>query len=307
MKIATIGTGGIGGYLAVKLSNAGFKVATVARGPHLAAIKKNGLILDGPNGIESAIPWKATDKPSEIGEVDTIIFGVKCGALEAAAKACKPMLKKETLLVPFLNGVETVERLLQILPKRNVANGVAKVSTTINGPGVIKQTGDFNTFIFAECNNKPSARIKDLQEAINRSGAIAQETGDIEKEMWSKFIMFSAISGVTATARCTLGQIVEMPSLGEVFKKIISETTSIARAYEISLPPDFEEKTWERAKKLPSDVRASTAIDLEKGLPIEVDWISGAAVRLARTKGLETPTNEIIYGLLSLYKNGISK
>ena len=82
MKIATMATGGIGGYLAVKLSNAGFKVATIARGAHLAAIKEKGLILDGPNGYEKANPWLATDNPSDIGAVDVIIFGVKCGALE---------------------------------------------------------------------------------------------------------------------------------------------------------------------------------------------------------------------------------
>ncbi len=97
MKIATMATGGIGGYLAVKLSNAGFKVATIARGDHLTAINENGLILDGPNGYEKANPWLATDSPSDIGAVDVIIFGVKCGTLEAAAEACKPMLKKKTI------------------------------------------------------------------------------------------------------------------------------------------------------------------------------------------------------------------
>ena len=190
MKIATMATGGIGGYLAVKLSDAGFKVATIARGAHLAAIKENGLILDGPNGYEKANPWLATDNPSDIGAVDVIIFGVKCGALEAAAEACKPMLKKETIVVPFLNGVETVDRLCKILPKANIANGVARVSTTIKAPGIIKQTGDFRTFIFAECDNRPSNRITALQEAITKAGAIAPVTSDINKEMWSKFQLF---------------------------------------------------------------------------------------------------------------------
>ena len=210
MKIATMATGGIGGYLAVKLSNAGFKVATIARGDHLTAINENGLILDGPNGHEKAIPWLATDNPSDIGAVDVIIFAVKCGALEAAAEACKPMLKKETIVVPFLNGVETVDRLCKILPKANIANGVARVSTTIKAPGIIKQTGDFRTFIFAECDNRPSNRIIALQEAITKAGAFAPVTSDIDKEMWSKFIVFSAISGATAAGRCTLGQVIKL-------------------------------------------------------------------------------------------------
>ena len=305
MKIATMATGGIGGYLAVKLSNVGFKVSTIARGAHLAAIKENGLILDGPNGYEKANPWLATENPSDIGAVDVIIFGVKCGALEAAAEACKPMLKRETIVVPFLNGVETVERLRKILPEENIANGVAKVSTTIKAPGVIKQTGDFRTFIFAECDNRPSLRIKELQKAIIKAGANAPETIDIDKEMWSKFIMFSAISGATAAGRCTLGQVTKSPSLSKVFQKIISETTATARAYGIDLSSSIEQDIWRRANELPSNVRASTAVDLEKGLPIEVDWISGAVIRLAKAKGLEAPTNETIHGLLSPYKSGL--
>jgi len=305
MKIATMATGGIGGYLAVKLSNAGFKVATIARGDHLTAINENGLILDGPNGYEKANPWLATDSPSDIGAVDVIIFGVKCGALEAAAEACKPMLKKETIVVPFLNGVETVDRLCKILPKANIANGVARVSTTIKAPGIIKQTGDFRTFIFAECDNRPSNRITALQEAITKAGAFAPVTSDIDKEMWSKFIVFSAISGATAAGRCTLGQVIKSTSLSKVFQKIISETTATARAYGINLSSSVEQDIWAIVKELPPDVRASTAVDLEKGLPLEVDWISGAVTRLAKAKGLEAPTNETIHGLLSPYKDGL--
>ena len=298
-------TGGIGGYLAVKLSNAGFKVATIARGDHLTAINENGLILDGPNGYEKANPWLATDSPSDIGAVDVIIFGVKCGALEAAAEACKPMLKKETIVVPFLNGVETVDRLCKILPKANIANGVARVSTTIKAPGIIKQTGDFRTFIFAECGNRPSNRIIALQEAITKAGAFAPVTSDIDKEMWSKFIVFSAISGATAAGRCTLGQVIKSTSLSRVFQKIISETTATARAYGIDLSYSIEQDIWALVNKLPPDVRASTAVDLEKGLPLEVDWISGAVTRLAKAKGIEAPTNETIHGLLSPYKDGL--
>ena len=305
MKIATMATGGIGGYLAVKLSNAGFKVATIARGDHLTAINENGLILDGPNGYEKANPWLATDSPSDIGAVDVIIFGVKCGALEAAAEACKPMLKKETIVVPFLNGVETVDRLCKILPKANIANGVARVSTTIKEPGIIKQTGDFQTFIFAECDNRPSNRITALQEAITKAGAFAPVTSDIDKEMWSKFIVFSAISGATAAGRCTLGQVIKSTSLSKVFQKIISETTATARAYGIDLSYSIEQDSWALVNKLPPDVRASTAVDLEKGLPLEVDWISGAVTRLAKAKGIDASTNETIHGLLSPYKDGL--
>ena len=89
-----------------------------------------------------------------------------------------------------------------------------------------------------------------------------------------------------------------------LFQKIISETTATALAYGVNLSPSIEQDTWTRAKELPKAVRASTAVDLEKGLPLEVDWISGAVVRLAKAKGLEAPANETIHALLTPYKNG---
>ena len=131
MKIATIGTGGIGGYLAVKLTLNGHEVAAVARGAHLSAIQKNGLTLATMEGVENIRPWKASNDTKSIGPVDAIIFGVKCNALDQAAKACLPMLHNETIVVPFLNGVEAPERLSKFLPKQNIANGIAKISTTI--------------------------------------------------------------------------------------------------------------------------------------------------------------------------------
>ena len=89
MRIATVATGGIGGFLAFKLAKAGHQIATIARGSHLCAIVENGLVLDSAAGVEIIHPWIATDDTSQVGEVDAIIFGVKGDGLEAAAKACK--------------------------------------------------------------------------------------------------------------------------------------------------------------------------------------------------------------------------
>ncbi|MFD1196630.1 ketopantoate reductase family protein [Seohaeicola saemankumensis] len=304
MRIATMATGGIGGFLAVRLAKAGHDVATIARGQHLQAIREKGLTLDGPSGVEVVQPWIATDDPSEVGEVDAIIFGVKGDALESAAKACLPMIGPQTIVVPFLNGVEAADRLLDILPEENVANGMAQVSTTIASPGVIKQTGEFNTFTFAERDSRPSARIDALRKAINDAGSNAPETDDIERDVWSKFVLFSAVSGVTAAGRCTIQDIVTIPQLGELFRRVVAETAAIGRAMGVALSADIEEKTWTTANTLPPAMRASTAIDLEKGLPLEIEWISGAAARLAKKVAIDAPANEALYAILLPHKQG---
>lgn len=304
MRIATMATGGIGGFLAVKLANGGHQVATIARGAHLAAIVEKGLTLDGPAGIEVARPWIATDDPSKVGAVDAIIFGVKGSALEAAARACLPMLGPDTVVVPFLNGVEASDRLLQYLPAQNVANGMAQVSTTIASPGVIRQTGEFSVFTFAERDSRPSERIDALRKAISEAGSSAPSTDDIERDVWTKFVLFSAMSGVTAAGRCTVNEITTIPELGELFRRVVSESASIGRALGVSLGPETEEKTWSVALSLPPKLRASTAIDLENGRPLEIDWISGAAARLSKKAGINAPANEALYALLLPYRNG---
>lgn len=304
MKIATVATGGIGGFLAVKLGLRGHQIATIARGAHLDAISQEGLVLEAPSGKFTIHPWIATDDTSEVGEVDVIVFGVKGDDLEAAAEACKPMIGHGTVVVPFLNGVEASDRLTAILPEGNVANGMAQVSTTISAPGVITQTGEFNQFVFAERNSKPSLRITALQQALTDAGVSAPETDDIERDLWAKFVLFSAVSGVTAAARCTISDITGIPELADVFRQVVSETAALGRAFGIALPDDIEANTWERALTLPPNMRASTAIDLEHGRPLEIEWISGAASRLSEKANIDAPMNKALYALLLPHKAG---
>lgn len=304
MRIAVMATGGIGGYLAVKLARNGCQVATIARGAHLAAIRANGLALHGPSGIDVVRPWIATDDPAQVGPVDAIIFGVKGDALADAARACIPMLGDDTVVVPFLNGVEAASRLLDILPARNVANGMAQVSTTISAPGVITQTGVFSRFVFAERDSRPSARIDALRAALTDAGVDAPVTADIERDLWSKFVMFSAASGVTAAARCTIADVLASPELSDLFRQAIAETAAIGREMGVALGDDIEARSWATVTSLPPAMRASTAIDLEHGRPLEIDWVSGAVVRLARKAGLAAPINAALYALLSPYKSG---
>ncbi|MDJ1016378.1 MAG: 2-dehydropantoate 2-reductase [Paracoccaceae bacterium] len=304
MKIATVATGGIGGFLAVKLSESGHQVATIARGAHLRAILDAGLALEQPSGKETVHPWIATDDASKVGEVDAIIFGVKGDALEAAARACLPMLGRETVVIPFLNGVEAADRLMEILPERCVANGMAQVSTTISAPGVIKQTGEFNQFVFAERDSRPSARIDAVRAALSEAGVPAPESDDIERDVWSKFVLFSGVSGVTAAARCTIGDIAGIPELGALFRQVITETATIGRALGVAFEDGIEASIWERVQALPGAMRASTAIDLENGRPLEIDWISGAAARLSEKAEVDAPMNRAIYALLLPHKAG---
>lgn len=304
MKFATVATGGIGGYLAVKLANAGEDVATLARGAHLEAIQSNGLTLEANNTSVTVHPRIATDDPAKVGTVDAIIFGVKAKDVERAAESCLPLIGPDTVVIPFLNGVETVDRLATVLPLENIANGTAGVSTTISRPGVISQVGEFSSFTFAERDSSHSTRIKAVRSAFEGAGIVAPEVDDIDVALWQKFCLFASMSGVTAAARCTLGDIKRDPHLSRLYKDGIAETAALGRALGVSLPSDVEAGIWKRASGLPESVRASTAIDLEAGRPLEVDWISGAVSRLSEEIGLDAPVHRTLNAILQPWKNG---
>ncbi len=304
MKFATVATGGIGGYLAVKLANVGEDVATLARGAHLEAILSKGLTFETADAPVTIHPRIATDDPAEIGPVDVVIFAVKAKDVERAAESCIPLIGPETVVIPFLNGVETVDRLATVLPLENIANGIAAVSTTIIRPGVIGQVGTFSSFTFAERDSSQSPRIQAVRSAFQRAGLDAPVVGDIDAALWQKFCLFAPMSGITAAARCTIGDIKNDSHLSKLYRDGIAETAALGRALGVALPDGIEDHIWNFVGQLPEEGRASTAIDLEAGRSLEVDWISGAVARLSDDIGLDAPVHRTLNAVLQLWKNG---
>lgn len=304
MRFATVATGGIGGYLAVMLTRAGEDVACLARGEHLEAIRANGLILESADDVTVAHPRIATDDPTEIGPVEVVIFGVKAKDVERAAESCRSLIGPETAVIPFLNGVETVDRLATVLPVSNIANGTARISTTISVPGVIRQVGQFAVFTFAERDSTHSQRIKAIRTAFEVAGIMAPMVADIDTDLWMKFCLFASISGITAAGRCTVGDIQRDPHLRRLFQDSVAETAALARARGVTLPDGAEALIWKTVGELPGAMRASTAIDLEAGRALEVDWLSGAVARLSEEAGLDAPVHRALNAVLQPWKFG---
>lgn len=304
MKIATLATGGIGGYLAVRLAQAGHQVATIARGAHLDAIRRDGLKLVSGAGDVTVRPWIATDDTAEVGPVDAVFLGVKGWSLDAAMEACRPMLGPDTVVVPFLNGVEASDRLAETLGAAHAANGMAQISTTISAPGVITQTGSFNSFVFAERDSRPSPRIDALRKALEDAGVPAPATEDVEAAVWQKFVLFSAMSGVTAAARCRVDDIRATQVLQDTFRAAAEETAALGRARGVALSDAVVDRVMSVLAGLPGEMRASTAIDLERGNRLETPWITGAVVRLSEAAGLACPVNRTLLAVLTPHLAG---
>ena len=166
MRIAIVGAGGVGGGFGAALAKAGADVTFIARGAQLAAMKSQGLKLLSPRGDIHLVPTQATDDPAEVGKVDFVLFCVKQWDVESAGAHIKPMIGPETAVIPLQNGVDAAERLLPVLGSNAVMGGVAQISASIAGPGLIQQVGTFMRMIFGELDGKITNRGQDFSACV---------------------------------------------------------------------------------------------------------------------------------------------
>ena len=167
MRIAVIGTGGIGGPYGAALANAGADVIFVARGAHLAAMRENGLRIEGDRGDTHIRPAQATDDIASIGPVDFVLFCVKLWDVERVGEQLRPLIGPRTAVIPLQNGIDAAERLIAILGPDPVMGGTAFVTGAIVAPGVIRQTGAYQRMTFGELDGRISARGEHLRDSVH--------------------------------------------------------------------------------------------------------------------------------------------
>jgi 2-dehydropantoate 2-reductase len=305
MRIAVIGAGGVGGAFGAALTKAGADVTFVARGAHLAAIRANGLRIEGGRGETVINPASATDDPASVGPVDFVLFCVKLWDVETAGAAIRPLVGPGTAVIPFQNGIDAAERLVPILGAEAVMGGVAQISATIAAPGVIRQTGTFMRLVFGELAGGKSPRGEAFLEACQKAGFDATHSDRIPTELWMKFILLATNSAFTAATRQPLGKLRDDPDLASLMLRAAQEVVDVGRARGVALPDDMADRTMTFTRNAPAGMMASMAHDLIKGSRIELPWLSGKVVALGRELGVPTPVHEVLYAVLKPYVEGM--
>jgi 2-dehydropantoate 2-reductase len=304
MRIAVVGAGGVGGGFGAALAKAGADVTFIARGAHLAAMKSQGLKVSGPRGETHLVPTKATDDPAGIGAVDIVLFCVKLWDVESAGEKIKPLIGPGTAVIPLQNGIDAAERLIPILGKDAVMGGVAQISASITAPGVIQQVGTFMRMIFGEFDGKKSQPGEEFLALCLKAGFDASLSEQILTDLWMKFIQLAANAGMTALARQPIGSLRDDPDIRPFFVAAFQETIAVGRAKGVTLPADALEQILGFIQHLPPTMKASMALDLDRGNRLELPWLSGKVAELGRQLGIPTPTHGMIYAMLKPYVMG---
>lgn len=297
MKIAIIGTGGVGGYFGGKMAHAGYDVTFFARGEHLDTIRAKGLTVKSILGDFHVDHVKATDKLPDIGESDLIIMALKAWQLKEIAPELKSIIGGNSMVLPLQNGVTAVDELLGFIDKKHIISGLCQIFSKIESPGVINHFGVNPKIIFGEVDNSFTARIRSVKEIFDASGINAEIATDITAALWKKFIPI-CVSGLLAVSKTTYGELRELKETRALMFELLNEIYGLSQKIGIEIEADFVEKAIAFIDTFPYETTSSLTRDVWEGKPSEIEYQNGAVVKLGEKYGIETPVNRFVYNCI---------
>ena len=299
-----MGAGGVGGYFGARLAASGEEVHFIARGEHLAAIRRNGLQVYSANGDLLVKPARATDQPAEVGPVDLVIVAVKLWATDDALRDARPLVGPGSAVVSFQNGVVATDLIAKAYGKERTLGGVSNIAAVIEKPGVIRHTGSMAVLSVGELDGRISARCQAFVDACTKAAIQARVSDAIEKAIWEKYVFLVAASSMTGLTRLPLGAVREDPDTRALTAQLMSEVVTVGQAKGVPLDADLVERLMQRLDGLPREMVASMLGDLERGSRLELPWLAGGVVQMGKELGIPTPANQFVLAALKHYING---
>ncbi|MFD9903779.1 2-dehydropantoate 2-reductase [Streptomyces sp. NPDC059063] len=300
IKVAVVGTGGIGGYFGGRLAAAGHDVGFVARGAHLAALRESGLTVDSAAGDFAVAHVHATDDTRDIGEVDFVLLCVKTWQLPPAIAALKPLVGPGTAVVTLQNGVEAPEQVAAEVGRDAVLPGTAKIIAHLDGPGRVRHVGGPASLAFAEWDDRASDRVARLRAALTGASVSTAAPEDIWAELWAKFLFVVPFGGLGTVADAPFGVLRSRPGTRQLLVDGMTEIQRVASALDVRLPDDIVDRTLDFIDQQPAEGTSSLQRDILSGRPSELDAWNGSVVRLGERTGTPTPVNRYLYEVASV-------
>ena len=298
MKIGIMGTGGVGGYYGGLLVQAGQDVRFVARGAHLQAIREKGLQVKSVHGDFLVSPARATDKPTEVGPVDLVIVATKTYHTDEAAQAIRPMVRPDTAVISFQNGVDAAERIGAVVGMAHMLGGATWLSAAIEAPGVIGQYSQFRRIALGEFDGRITERAQAIAQVLRTTPATVELVTNITQVLWTKFMFIAAVSALGSLTRVPYGGYRQVPEARALLTEAMGEVVAVARAKGVSLEADIVPKTLAFIDGSPPDIKPSMQRDVEAGRVSELESMIGIVVRLGAELGVATPVMRFTYSVL---------
>ena len=291
MQVAILGAGAVGCYYGGLLLRAGHGVTFIGRQPHVDAINAHGLLLDTKT-FSGRLPAKAATDAAAIAAPDLVLVCVKSADTEQAGRALAGRLRPDTSVLSLQNGVDNAQRLSAVIGQA-VIPAVVYVGSEMAGPGHIRHHGGGDLAI----GRSPASEA--LAQTLEAAGVHTTISDDIEVTLWSKLVINCAFNALSAVADISYGPMLEVAGARDVVTRAVQEAIAVARANGVSLQDDLLANILNIPAMMPQQ-KSSTAQDLARGKPSEIDFLNGHVVRKGVELGVPTPTNHALQVMVKL-------
>ncbi|MCZ8257801.1 MAG: ketopantoate reductase family protein [Polaromonas sp.] len=292
LKVAVMGAGAVGCYFGGMLARAGHDVVLIARPRHVDAIEESGLHME-TRTFDEHVRLAASSEPGAVQGAQLVLFCVKSTDTESAGALIRPHLAPGALVLCLQNGVDNADRLRAVLPGHAVAAAVVYVATEMAGPGHLKHHGRGDLVI------EPSALSDTVAQALIAAGVPTEVSGDVRGALWAKLILNSAYNAVSAIAQLPYGKTVQGVGVTDVMRDVVAECLAVAKAEGVEVAGDVHAAVDKLAGSMPNQY-ASTAQDLARGKPTEIDYLNGLIVKRGDALGVPVPANRVLWSLVKL-------
>ncbi len=294
MKILIVGAGGVGGFLGSQLCKAGFDISFVARGKRFDFLSKNGLEMKSKLGntkIKNINVYKSVPQNKKF---DLILCTIKLYDFDNFISQIKKIGLKNSILLPFQNGIYSEQKILEEFGENNTYGAVAQISAFINERQIVIHKGKLASFFVGNINNINDERLVNFCNKCQSFGLDIKIKQNIKEKIWEKFIFLSAYSGITTMSQKTIGEIFENIKLKNLFITAMKETYLLSKFFNVKFKSNPIQYWLEKIEKMPYDMTSSMHVDFVKKRKLELQWLSGSIVYYSDMFGNECKVHKKI-------------
>ena len=288
-----MGAGAVGCYFGALLARAGHRVTLIGRQAHVQAIEAHGLRLQSAT-LDEHVRLSASTEAKAVAGADVVLLCVKSTDTETAARQIQPHLAPGALVLTLQNGVDNDERVRAMLgPAQPVAAAVVYVATAMAGPGHVRHFGRGDLLI------APSPVSERLALELAAAGIPTQVSGNVRGALWAKLVINCAYNALSAITQQPYGWLVQQDGASAVIADLVAECQAVAQADGVRMDGDVHAAVRGIAQSMPGQL-SSTAQDLARGRPSEIEHLNGYVVRRGAALGLATPVNRALLVLVRM-------
>jgi 2-dehydropantoate 2-reductase len=309
-SVAVVGAGAVGCFYGAMLARAGVRVILVGRPVHVEAIERDGLKLDMAGQVE-AIRVEASTELAAVRSADLVLVCVKSTDTDAVASDLAPLLAPDAVILSLQNGVENAPTIARHV-RQTVVPAVVYVATAMAGPGTVKHFGRGDLVVggldaAAARDTAVAGVLADLVALFAAAGVQVTISGDVMAELWAKLLVNCAYNAISALAQAPYARLAALPEIRAVQHAIVREVVALAQAEGVALQVEPSLQAVERiARTMPAQY-SSTAQDVSRRKPSEIDHLNGFVARRGRELGVAVPVNQTLHALVKLVEAGYER